>query len=593
MKTIFSVIAIVVLACGVAAADNVLINYPDFSSTTGLSLQGAASKAGNVLRVSGTSGANGDAGSAWYTTQQPVAGGFSTTFHFQITNLQGINDDDGNNGGDGFAFVVQNSSGTALGGFGGGIGYDGMVNSLAVEFDTFRNAGFGDPNGNHISIHTGGTAANSDNENHSLGIAASLPNMSDGNIHTAGILYLPGTMTVSLDGSNVLTVPLDLSTKLNLNAGNAWVGFTAAFLAASENHDILNWSVSAVPEPSSLMLAAVGVLSLVACKYRRRGAIASGGAAGLIGMGRKTRAAGRSGSAKARSPRLFLGIIALACCAWLANSNSAPAGVVTIGSLDMFPKPAVTDGVQGIAFDGSPNPLVLDRWSWAINRASLTDASTLETHQTSPVPSTYNNQLVYDSASGDFFTVSSNQQLTRISGSTYSISNVGSGIGQFFNFVSMAEDPSGNLWLTNDNDGGELWRVDKTTGVGSLQTVIAPVLNGQVTALLIDDAGRFIVYTHVPNVPGRFDLIDPSTGARTFLSSGVTSDTYLAAMDYDPTSHQYYGIVGQNTLVRLTGVPEPSGVALAGIGVGGLFAWARVRSTPRRKNQQSSARTSI
>jgi len=271
MKTVFSVMAIVVLTCGVAAADNVLINYPDFTSTTGLSLQGAASKVGSVLRVSGTSGANGDAGSAWYTTQQPVAGGFSTTFHFQITQPQGINDDDGNNGGDGFAFVVQNSSGTALGGFGGGIGYDGMTNSVAVEFDTFRNSGFGDPNGNHISIHTGGTAANSDNENHSLGIAASLPNMSDGNIHTAGILYLPGTMTVSLDGSNVLTVPLDLSTKLNLNSGNAWVGFTAAFLAASENHDILNWSVSAVPEPSSLMLAAAGVLSLIAYKCRRRG----------------------------------------------------------------------------------------------------------------------------------------------------------------------------------------------------------------------------------------------------------------------------------------------------------------------------------
>jgi len=95
--------------------------------------------------------------------------------------------------------------------------------------------------------------------------------MSDGNIHTAGILYLPGTMTVSLDGSDVLTVPLNLSTTLNLNSGNAWMGFTAAFSGASENHDILNWSVNtAVPEPSSLVLVGAGVLSLLACKYRRR-----------------------------------------------------------------------------------------------------------------------------------------------------------------------------------------------------------------------------------------------------------------------------------------------------------------------------------
>jgi hypothetical protein len=260
---------VVVLGCGVAAADNVLINYPDFSSTTGLSLQAATSKVGNVLRVSGTSSANGFAGSAWYTTQQPVAGGFSTTFRFQITQPQGITDDDGNTGGDGFAFVIQNSSGTALGGSGNGLGYDGIANSVAVEFDTFRNSVIGDPNGNHISIHTGGTAANSAWEDHSLGIVTSLPNMSDANIHTAGILYLPGTMTVSLDGSDVLAVPLNLSTKLNLNAGNAYVGFTAALFAASEDHDILNWSVSAVPEPSSLALVMAGALSLIAYTFRR------------------------------------------------------------------------------------------------------------------------------------------------------------------------------------------------------------------------------------------------------------------------------------------------------------------------------------
>ena len=269
VKAMFSVIVAIVLGCRVAAADTVLVNYPDFSSTSGLNLQGATSKVGNVLRVSGTSGANGDAGSAWNMTQQPVASGFSTTFRFQITQLTGINDDDGNNGGDGFAFGIQNSSGTALGATGGGMGYGGITNSVAVEFDTFRNALIGDPNGNHISVHTGGTAANSDLEDHSLGIATNLPNMSDGNIHTAGILYVPGTMTVSLDGADVLTVPLNLSTKLNLNSGNAWMGFTAGFSGASENHDILNWSVNALPEPSSLVLVGAGVLSLISCKFRR------------------------------------------------------------------------------------------------------------------------------------------------------------------------------------------------------------------------------------------------------------------------------------------------------------------------------------
>ena len=34
MKTVFSVMAVVVLTCGIAAADNVLINYPDNPATS-------------------------------------------------------------------------------------------------------------------------------------------------------------------------------------------------------------------------------------------------------------------------------------------------------------------------------------------------------------------------------------------------------------------------------------------------------------------------------------------------------------------------------------------------------------------------------
>ena len=113
-------------------------------------------------------------------------------------------------------------------------------------------------------------------------------------------------------------------------------------------------------------------------------------------------------------------------------------------------------------------------------------------------------------------------------------------------------------------------------------------MNGQVTVLLIDDAGHFIVYTHVPNVPGWFDLVDPVTGVRTFPSNGVSSGTYLAAMDYDPTSQQYYGIVGQNTLVQITGVPEPGGAVLAAIGAGGLLVWVRRRCRPCYTHDKTS-----
>ena len=50
---------------------------------------------------------------------------------------------------------------SALGGGAGGIGYNGMLNSLVVEFDTWQNNGtndpWNDPSKSHISVHTNGT----------------------------------------------------------------------------------------------------------------------------------------------------------------------------------------------------------------------------------------------------------------------------------------------------------------------------------------------------------------------------------------------------------------------------------------------------
>src|SRR5258707_1142710 len=62
MQKIINVLTVVILVgfAKTAAADG--INYADFSSTTGLSLQGAAARSGNMLRMTATSGTS--AGSA-------------------------------------------------------------------------------------------------------------------------------------------------------------------------------------------------------------------------------------------------------------------------------------------------------------------------------------------------------------------------------------------------------------------------------------------------------------------------------------------------------------------------------------------------
>jgi hypothetical protein len=241
------------------------IQFTDFTSEAGLTLNGGAKGADaggkKVLRV--TPAQENQAGSVFFTEKVALKDGFEATFGFQIT---GMTDGDA----DGLAFVIQNSGPKALGSEGSGLGYgvsaddeEGIPRSLAIEFDTFnlkdlapdQDDGFGDPNGNHISVHSRGAEPNHVDEAYSLGKATEgLPNLKDGKPHTVKVSYLPGSLKVYVDSMEkpVLTVMLKLDSFSGkefrdasvLDAeGKAWVGFTAGTGSLTENHDILNWKL--------------------------------------------------------------------------------------------------------------------------------------------------------------------------------------------------------------------------------------------------------------------------------------------------------------------------------------------------------------
>ena len=144
--------------------------YPNFASPASPSgtVNPALPVPTNVLRVLRlTQNATFTTGSAFFTAPQPVAGPFSTTFTFQMS------DSNTSTTADGIAFVIQSSSATALdpdvGGTDGcslGYGDDpagsgctsatgGIPNSLAIEFDPYQNAD--DPNNNHVAIQSCGS----------------------------------------------------------------------------------------------------------------------------------------------------------------------------------------------------------------------------------------------------------------------------------------------------------------------------------------------------------------------------------------------------------------------------------------------------
>ncbi len=223
----------------------------------------------NVLRL--TPNQQAWTGSAWYNTQQPVSGPFSTTFTFQLTGANGTSCGEEPCPGDGIAFVIQNSATTAIGPEGCGIGFGssafcqapygpqtGITNSLAVEFNTFFNYGV-DPSDSSVSIQNcGGTGANSVDPSCRLAIndLTQLGNpiiLADGNVHTVTITYSgAGSTLLDVILDNVDLFPATPSnpsggvvfnlTTIGLTNGNAWVGFTGSTFGADDNQDIQSWS---------------------------------------------------------------------------------------------------------------------------------------------------------------------------------------------------------------------------------------------------------------------------------------------------------------------------------------------------------------
>ncbi len=280
--------------CSLPVQAAVIYNYTNFSSTVGLTLVGNAAKAttsdGAVLRV--TPSAASQQGAMYGTT--PVTLGsnatFSTSFQFRFTSPGGIDPADG------ITFVLA-ASPSGLGSSGSGMGYSGVSNSVAIEFDTYNNYGAvsGEPNNsNHIAIDTNGSLQN-------LGAAsvygvtscelsaggspqttyASAGCMANGDLWTATITYNGSLLNVSvLDPAKGTTFLAISNYSINiaslLGTTNAYAGFTASTGGGQENHDIVKWqldntaTLTSIPEPASLIMAGAGLLAVALRAAKRR-----------------------------------------------------------------------------------------------------------------------------------------------------------------------------------------------------------------------------------------------------------------------------------------------------------------------------------
>jgi hypothetical protein len=236
-----------------------------------LALNGSVAAAPVVLTgpVLQLTNSGSETSSAWLGTAIPVSSAFTTTFQFQITPAS----TSANSIGDGFAFVIQGApTGAAtlgLTAYGMYIGYDGIPNSIAIEFDTYQNTGYGDPSSPHIGIQSNGAGANSPDHTSSAKLGGPVTaTFANGTLHSATIAYDGSSIiSVYLDGSTVPvvsgTVTGGLSSFLGLSGGPAYVGFTAGTGSAQENADILswNWMWTSAPPSTPAAFATTGSLN--------------------------------------------------------------------------------------------------------------------------------------------------------------------------------------------------------------------------------------------------------------------------------------------------------------------------------------------
>ena len=253
--------SIAALVCLVGTPALAQVNYPDFSDTSGLTLNGSAAAVVNgvdpspVLRLAGL--VFFDGGSA-FTSEKVCLATFSSFFKFRISNPSGLPDASGQGGADGITLTLQSAGPTALGVLGGSLGYAGIAPSVAVELDTWDNGSI-DAGTNHIGIDVNGSV-------NSVVKAAVPGRFDDGNLWSVWVDYNGSVLEARVSNTGVrpaaptIALAIDISATLGSDAAR---GFTAATGAAVGEHDIVSWTLDGRCRNVTIGTCDSGVLDFV------------------------------------------------------------------------------------------------------------------------------------------------------------------------------------------------------------------------------------------------------------------------------------------------------------------------------------------
>ena len=182
-------------------------------------------------------------GGVWYDN----AIDFSNDFTVYYQNYFGSNDA---NGADGMALVFKRTSNPVIGVSGGGVGYEGITQSMIVEFDTWQNTDRNDPVYDHIAIMKNGISNHTSVSNLAGPIQASgtSVNIEDGTDHEVKIEWIASTQTfnVYFDCDLRLSITDDIKNTIFGGDPTVYFGFVGSTGGSVNIHRVCFNSISFV-----------------------------------------------------------------------------------------------------------------------------------------------------------------------------------------------------------------------------------------------------------------------------------------------------------------------------------------------------------
>lgn len=200
-----------------------------------------------------TESKSNEVGGISYSEKVSLLSSFVMKFSFRFSN--GVNSflDGSLPGADGLAVLFQNGKGFRTTANGGSLGYNGIINCVALEMDMYRNSDFNDPNGNHVALQIPykDTITSEHNAQRTFKMNENIFVLrSDSTVYygvvkfDANKKHLEFYLDSNKSANNLVMAvdDFDFSRHLKLEYGDfAYIGITGSTGASVQTHEILSW----------------------------------------------------------------------------------------------------------------------------------------------------------------------------------------------------------------------------------------------------------------------------------------------------------------------------------------------------------------